>query len=164
MSSTANLYEFLRTTFARRSQLFQSGSAPEGCPQAQPVRSGRVRSYRQGQTVLYARLGEPAQQPGVRWSASRLCWHSAAETFLRCPPRSLTHSAGIPFPGNIIPSNRLDPVSVNLANTYMPLPNQPGTINYALLVRREDKLGPGTRANRLPLAGAGSVLRSLYGA
>ena len=40
---------------------------------------------------------------------------------------------GEPFPGNIIPANRLNPVSVNLMNTYMPLPNQPGTVNYAYL-------------------------------
>ncbi len=31
-----------------------------------------------------------------------------------------------PIPGNVIPSNRLDPVGLNLTNLY-PLPNQPGT-------------------------------------
>jgi outer membrane receptor protein involved in Fe transport len=36
-----------------------------------------------------------------------------------------------PFPNNIIPSNRLNPVSVNLINTYMPAPNQSGTQNFA---------------------------------
>jgi hypothetical protein len=36
-----------------------------------------------------------------------------------------------PFPNNIIPQNRLDPVSVNLINTYMPAPNQSGSQNYA---------------------------------
>jgi hypothetical protein len=36
-----------------------------------------------------------------------------------------------PFPNNIIPENRLNPVSVNLVNQYMPLPNQAGTVNYA---------------------------------
>lgn len=38
---------------------------------------------------------------------------------------------GTPFPGNIIPANRLNPVSVNIINKYMPLPNNPGTLNYA---------------------------------
>lgn len=38
---------------------------------------------------------------------------------------------GNPFPGNIIPTDRLDPVSMNIINTYMPLPNQPGVTNYA---------------------------------
>jgi hypothetical protein len=40
---------------------------------------------------------------------------------------------GLPFPGNIIPLDRLNPVSVNLTNTYMPLPNQAGAVNYAFL-------------------------------
>ena len=39
--------------------------------------------------------------------------------------------SGEPFPGNIIPASRLNPVSVNLVNKYMPLPNQGGTVNYA---------------------------------
>ena len=38
---------------------------------------------------------------------------------------------GSPFPNNIIPSNRLDPVSLNIINQYMPLPNTSGTTNYA---------------------------------
>lgn len=36
-----------------------------------------------------------------------------------------------PFSSNIIPQSRLNPVSVNLVNEYMPLPNQAGTVNYA---------------------------------
>jgi hypothetical protein len=36
-----------------------------------------------------------------------------------------------PFPNNIIPQNRLNPVSVNLINTYMPLPNTAGSVNYS---------------------------------
>lgn len=36
-----------------------------------------------------------------------------------------------PFANNIIPTNRLNPVSVNLINTYMPLPNTPGVTNYS---------------------------------
>jgi hypothetical protein len=37
---------------------------------------------------------------------------------------------GTPFSGNIIPTNRLDPVSANIVNQYMPLPNTSGTTNY----------------------------------
>jgi outer membrane receptor protein involved in Fe transport len=44
---------------------------------------------------------------------------------------------GSPFPGNVIPSSRLDPVSVNLINTYEPLPNRPGPLNFAG-VNRDD--------------------------
>jgi hypothetical protein len=40
-----------------------------------------------------------------------------------------------PFPGNIIPTNRLNPIASNFLNSYMPLPNRPGvyddTNNYA---------------------------------
>jgi hypothetical protein len=43
--------------------------------------------------------------------------------------------SGDPFPGNLIPMTRLNPVSVNLANTYLPLPNQPGAVNYAFLTQ-----------------------------
>ena len=38
---------------------------------------------------------------------------------------------GVQFPGNIIPQNRLNPVSVNLVNRYIPLPNTSGTVNYS---------------------------------
>lgn len=38
---------------------------------------------------------------------------------------------GAQFPGNIIPKKRLDSVSVNLINQYMPLPNSSGDTNYA---------------------------------
>src|SRR5262249_8263356 len=34
-----------------------------------------------------------------------------------------------PFPGSIIPQNRLNPVSVNIINNYTLLPNRPGTSN-----------------------------------
>ena len=42
---------------------------------------------------------------------------------------------GQPFDGNIIPANRLNPVSVSLANNYIPLPNISGQVNYASLSR-----------------------------
>jgi hypothetical protein len=40
-----------------------------------------------------------------------------------------------PFAGNIIPQNRLNPVSVRLINTFMPAPNQTGSQNYAGVVQ-----------------------------
>jgi len=36
---------------------------------------------------------------------------------------------GQPFPGNVIPQNRISPVAEALLN-YVPLPNQPGALNY----------------------------------
>ncbi len=38
---------------------------------------------------------------------------------------------GTPFPGNIIPPSRINPVSARIVNQYMPLPNIAGTVNYA---------------------------------
>jgi hypothetical protein len=42
---------------------------------------------------------------------------------------------GDPFTGNIIPPSRLNPVSVNLANTYMPRTNLTGALNFAGILR-----------------------------
>jgi hypothetical protein len=33
--------------------------------------------------------------------------------------------SGVPFPGNVIPTGRIDPVATNFMNAYEPLPNQP---------------------------------------
>jgi len=44
-------------------------------------------------------------------------------------------STGSSFPGNIIPASRLNPVSVALTSTYLPLPNQPGAINFAFVTK-----------------------------
>ncbi len=38
---------------------------------------------------------------------------------------------GAPFPGNMIPAGRLNPVSVDLINRFMPLPNVAGAVNFA---------------------------------
>ena len=35
-----------------------------------------------------------------------------------------------PFPGNVVPAAQLNPVSQNIVNQYMPLPNATGTVNY----------------------------------
>lgn len=40
-------------------------------------------------------------------------------------------TTGQPFPNNIIPTSRLDKVSTNIINQYMPLPNTSGVVNYA---------------------------------
>ncbi|WP_187142970.1 carboxypeptidase regulatory-like domain-containing protein [Terriglobus albidus] len=34
-------------------------------------------------------------------------------------------ATGLPFPGNIIPANRIDSIATNVMNLYVPLPNQP---------------------------------------
>ena len=54
---------------------------------------------------------------------------------------------GLPFPGNIIPSNRLDPLAVSMINQYQPLPNQSGANNFRGLTRAEDTADQFSRAS-----------------
>jgi outer membrane receptor protein involved in Fe transport len=51
--------------------------------------------------------------------------------FAAAPAQVVDPLSGNPFPGNLIPPSRLNPVSLNLINTYQPLPNQAGATNYA---------------------------------
>jgi outer membrane receptor protein involved in Fe transport len=46
---------------------------------------------------------------------------------------------GLPFPGNIIPADRLDPLAVSMVNQYQPLANQSGANNLAGVSRTEDR-------------------------
>jgi hypothetical protein len=45
-------------------------------------------------------------------------------------PETVTpaNPTGVPFPGNVIPTSRLDPVAVNFIKDFMPLPNRAGNI------------------------------------
>jgi hypothetical protein len=49
---------------------------------------------------------------------------------------------GMPFPGNLIPANRINPVSASLLQ-YMPLPNTQGTINYSGVTRTITNINQG---------------------
>ena len=46
------------------------------------------------------------------------------------PPETVNaqNPQGIPFPNNVIPSSRLDPVATRFASVFMPLPNRAGNI------------------------------------
>ena len=45
---------------------------------------------------------------------------------------------GLPFTGNIIPANRLDPLAVSMINQYQPLANQSGANNFRGLTLADD--------------------------
>jgi hypothetical protein len=49
------------------------------------------------------------------------------------PSQVITNpTTGLPFPGNIIPGNRIDDFATNVMNLYVPLPNQPdGSLRLA---------------------------------
>lgn len=76
---------------------------------------------------------ESVAQANVLTEAMRRGDFSGVSTVIRDP---LTGAA---FPGNIIPSNRLDPVAVSLVNRYQPLPNQSGANNLRGLSLNEDR-------------------------
>lgn len=40
-------------------------------------------------------------------------------------------TTGADYPGNVIPASQINPVSLNIINKYMPLPNTSGSLNYA---------------------------------
>ena len=47
------------------------------------------------------------------------------------PIRDPLSPTGAVFPNNVIPQSRINPVAQQLVNTYMPLPNTAGTVNYS---------------------------------
>jgi hypothetical protein len=81
-----------------------------------------------------------------------------------------------PFPGNIIPQNRLNPIAASFINTYMPLPNQPGvyddTNNYGANENAQNPYhffsGRGdiniSNNNKLTLVGRESMYEQVNGA
>jgi hypothetical protein len=57
------------------------------------------------------------------------------------PPETVTPASpqGVPFPNNVIPSSRLDPVALNFIKNFMPLPNRAGNIAvYQLSLPTDD--------------------------
>jgi outer membrane receptor protein involved in Fe transport len=77
---------------------------------------------------------ETVTQANVLSEAMRRGDFSEVTTVIRDP---LTGNA---FPGNIIPANRLDPLAVQMINTYQPLPNQTGANNFRGVTRSEDTI------------------------
>lgn len=51
-----------------------------------------------------------------------------AGRFVADPATVTATSTGTPFPGNVIPTSRLDRVAQNFTNAFLPLPNSPGNI------------------------------------
>ncbi len=77
---------------------------------------------------------ETVTQASVLSEAMRRGDFSEVTTVIRDP---LT---GNPFPGNIIPANRLDPLAVQMINAYQPPPNQSGVNNFRGVTRTEDTI------------------------
>jgi outer membrane receptor protein involved in Fe transport len=93
------------------------------------VVSGPIQRDRTFFMVDYEAARASRESPGtaiVLTPAQRQGDFSGTSTIVRDPLNN-----NEPFPGNIIPANRLNPVSVNLINTYTPLPNTSGSVNYS---------------------------------
>lgn len=72
-------------------------------------------------------------QTNVLTDAMRRGDFSGVSTVIRDP---LT---GLPFPANVIPIDRLDPLAVSMINQFQPLPNQSGSNNLRGLTLAEDE-------------------------
>ena len=132
------LYEFLRNRVLNANTFFSNRSGLQRPPFTQnqyggtlggPVRRNRTFFFgsfegfaqRQGSTSVVTtptskmRAGDFSELPGANVIAD--------------PQSSTTGSNRTPFPGNVIPSQRLDPTAVALAKFYFGSPNQPGIAN-----------------------------------
>lgn len=59
--------------------------------------------------------------------------------FVADPNTVTATSPGVPFPNNIVPANRLDPVALKFTEAFLPLPNQPGQFfSYNLSLPTEE--------------------------
>ena len=95
-----------------------------------PVR--RNRTFFMGSYEGLVEERESVAQTNVLTEAMRRGDFSGVSTVIRDP------RTGLPFPGNIIPAGRLDPLAVSMVNDYQPLPNQTGANNYRGLTRTDD--------------------------
>ncbi|MBL8209145.1 MAG: TonB-dependent receptor [Bryobacterales bacterium] len=125
-------FEFFRNDKLDSRNFFRPGPFPKDVlrrNQFGTVVSGPVIRNKTFFMASYEAIRSTRQSAGtniVLSPAERRGDFSATTTVIRDP-----FNNNAPFPGNIIPSARLNPVSVNLVNTYMPLPNTTGTVNYA---------------------------------
>ncbi len=78
--------------------------------------------------LSYEGLRSIQQTPGT---AVVLTLQQRMGDFSATPTPIVGPTTGAQFTGNIIPARFLNPVSLNIINKYMPLPNTSGTVNYA---------------------------------
>ena len=124
-------YEFLRNNALDARNYFRAAPFPKDIlrrNQFGTVVSGPVRKDKTFFLVGYE--GIRSSQEGAA-SNIVLTADQRAGNFSANPTPIIDPLNGQPFAGNIIPTNRLDQVSVALVNKYMPLPNTSGVVNYS---------------------------------
>ena len=122
-------FEFHRNDAFDANNFFnnRAGRAEAGL-QAEPVRRHARRPDLQGQDVLLRRLPGAPRDAGpdvpVDRADARRC---AAGDFSELNRVIYDPLTGQPFPGNIIPADRIDPVARNILTQLYPEPNTAGT-------------------------------------
>ncbi|HEU0119269.1 MAG TPA: TonB-dependent receptor [Bryobacteraceae bacterium] len=125
-------FEFFRNDKMDSRNFFRPGPFPKDVlrrNQFGTVISGPVVRNKTFFMASYEAIRSTRQSAGtniVLTPAERRGDFSANATIIRDP-----FNNNVPFNGNIIPTSRLNPVSISLVNTYMPLPNTTGAVNYA---------------------------------
>src|SRR5215831_19189625 len=138
------LYEFLRNDFFDARNFFSAGVNPLrrnqfgggiGGPVRLPHYNGKDRTF------FFVSTGVTRQILGA--TTSNILVPSAAErtgdfsqSFIRgnlisvAPANTVTaaNPNGTPYPNNIVPPTALDPVALNLAKAFLPLPNRPNNL------------------------------------
>jgi hypothetical protein len=131
-------FEFLRDDAMDARNYFAPAPSPKpqldrdqfGGMAGGPLRRGRT--FFMGSYEGVRETRETVAQANVLTEAMRRGDFSAESTIVRDP---LTNQ---PFPGNIIPANRVDPLAVSMVNEYQPLPNQTGANNFRGVTKAED--------------------------
>src|SRR5260370_17737959 len=125
------LFEFLRNDKLDARGYFRPEPFPKDMlrrNQFGAVVSGPIRRDKTFFMVDYEAARASRESPGttiVFTPAQRQGDFSATSTPIRDPLNNA------PFPDNMIPQNRLNPVSVNLINAYTPQPNTACAVNYS---------------------------------
>jgi hypothetical protein len=138
-----SIFEFLRNDKLNTRNFFAAGVDPlrrnqfggtVGGPVKLPGYNGKDRTFyflslegtRQVASSTFSNVVVPSALERIGdFSQSKLPAGRAVAAPETVTPSNLT---GTPFPGNVIPTSRLDPVAVNFIKDFMPLPNRAGNI------------------------------------
>jgi hypothetical protein len=138
------LYEFLRNDFFDARNFFSAGVNPLrrnqfgggiGGPVILPHYNGKDRTFFFVSTAVTRQiLGATTSNILVPSAAERT--GDFSQSFIRgslisvAPANTVTaaNPNGTPYPNNIVPPTALDPVALNFAKAFLPLPNQPNNL------------------------------------
>ena len=126
----ASIFEFLRNNAFDARGYFRPSPLPQDVlrrNQFGAVVSGPIIRDKTFFMVGYEAIRSSRESAGTSIVLSQA---ERAGDFSRSTTPIIDPLSGTPFPGNIIPPNRLNPVSVNIINSYTPLPNTTGAVNY----------------------------------